>query len=165
MFALILALDDQETFLLHDAWGALALVILLLGFLGIPFSYAFSFLVNNAASGFAFLIILNILAGCIAPTAVFILRDLGTQSMSDTLISAADITQWIFYWFPIFPFTKSLMAIITTQQANNLCTSGIQRETLELICEKYTQIPQLILRSKEFVQCCKEPIVKPEWAI
>ena len=113
MYSLILALDDKETFLQHDAWGALALVILLFGIFGIPFSYAFSFLANNAASGFAFLIILNILAGCIAPTAVFILRDLGTQSDSSSLISAADITQWIFYWFPIFPYTRSLMAIIT----------------------------------------------------
>ena len=113
MFGLILGLDEKETFLSHDAWGAQALVILLLGWFGIPFSYAFSFLANNAAAGFAFLIIVNILAGCIAPTAVFMLRDFGTQFDSDVLIDAADIVQWIFYWFPIFPFTRALMAIIT----------------------------------------------------
>ena len=78
-------------------------------------SEAFSFLANNAASGFAFLIIINILAGCIAPTAVFLMRDLGTQFESDTLTDAADITQWIFYWIPIFPYTRALMAIITVR--------------------------------------------------
>ena len=115
MFSLILGLDDKETFLSHDAWGALALIIILLGWFGIPFSYAFSFLANNAAAGFAFLIIINILGGCIAPTAVFLLRDIGTQSDSDVLIQAADVVQWIFYWLPIFPFTRSLMAIITVR--------------------------------------------------
>ena len=113
MFGLILGLDSKETFLLHNGWGALALIIILFGFFGIPFSYAFSFLANNAAAGFAFLIIINILAGCIAPTAVFLLRDFGTQFDSKTLIDAADITQWIFYWVPIFPYTRALMAIIT----------------------------------------------------
>ena len=51
MYGLILGLDDKETFLLHDAWGALALIIILFGLFGIPFSYAFSFLANNAAAG------------------------------------------------------------------------------------------------------------------
>ena len=106
MFGLILGLDANETFLNYDAWGALALIIILLGWFGIPFSYAFSFLANNAAAGFAFLIIVNILAGCIAPTAVFLLRDFGTQFNSDVLIEAADGVQWIFYWFPIFPYTR-----------------------------------------------------------
>ena len=113
MYGLILGLDDKETFLLHDAWGALAFIIILFGLFGIPFSYAFSFLANNAAAGFAFLIIINILGGCIAPTAVFLLRDFGTQFESKTLIDAADVTQWIFYWIPIFPYTRALMAIIT----------------------------------------------------
>ena len=38
-----------------------------------------------------------------------------------------------------------------------MCETGIDRETLTLICEKYTQIPQLILANTQFVQCCKEP--------
>ena len=118
MFGIILGLDSKETFLLHNAWGALALIIILFGLFGIPFSYAFSFLANNAASGFAFLIIINILAGCIAPTAVFLMRDLGTQFVSDTLIDAANITQWIFYWIPIFPYTRALMAIITVSTSS-----------------------------------------------
>ena len=118
MYGLILGLDDKETFLLHDAWGALALIIIMFGLFGIPFSYAFSFLANNAAAGFAFLIIINILGGCIAPTAVFLLRDFGTQFDSNTLIDAANITQWIFYWLPIFPYTRALMAIITASSVH-----------------------------------------------
>lgn len=115
MYALILTLDDKETFLLHDGWGAFALIIILFGVFGIPFSYAFSFLFNNAASGFAFLIIVNILAGCIAPTAVFLLRDFGNQFDSSTLTDVANVLQWIFYWLPIFPYTRALMAIITVK--------------------------------------------------
>ena len=139
MFSFILGLDEKETFLSHDAWGALALVILLLGWFGIPFSYAFSFLANNAAAGFAFLIIINILAGCIAPTAVFLLRDYGTQFDSEVLIDAADAVQWIFYWFPIFPFTRALMAIITVGTFSGFkCLSLISvvffRSKRETIC-------------------------------
>ena len=185
MYTLILALDQKETFLLHDGWGALALIILLFGMFGIPFSYAFSFLFNNAASGFAFLIIVNILGGCIAPTAVFLLRDFGNQFESDTLLEIASVLQWIFYWVPIFPYTRALMAIITVtpvichpvmlnfkynsviqvQEGNNLCETGIDRETLTLICEKYTQIPQLILANTQFVQCCKEPNGEPLYSM
>ena len=113
MFGCILALDKNETFLNYGAWGALIIIIILLGSFGTPFSYVFSFLANNAASGFAFLIIINILAGCIAPTAVFMLRDFGSQFDSQTLVEASDIVRWIFNWFPISPFTRALMAITT----------------------------------------------------
>ena len=113
MFGLILGLDNNQTFLTCGAWGALLLILILLGSFGTPFSYVFSFLANNAASGFALLIIVNILAGCIAPTAVFMLRDFGTQFDSQTLTSISDIVRWIFNWFPIFPFTRALMAITT----------------------------------------------------
>jgi hypothetical protein len=116
MFGLILALDQNETFLTCGAWGALIIIIILLGSFGTPFSYVFSFLANNAASGFALLIIVNILAGCIAPTAVFMLRDFGSQFDSQTLIDASDIVRWIFNWFPIFPFTRALMAITTVSR-------------------------------------------------
>ena len=117
MFGLILGLDKNETFLTCGAWGALIIIILLLGSFGTPFSYVFSFLANNAASGFALLIIVNILAGCIAPTAVFMLRDFGSQFDSQTLIDASDIVRWIFNWFPIFPFTRALMAITTVSRS------------------------------------------------
>eukprot|EP00092_Neocalanus_flemingeri_P060351 GFUD01072319.1.p1 GENE.GFUD01072319.1~~GFUD01072319.1.p1 ORF type:complete len:1563 (-),score=388.51 GFUD01072319.1:54-4385(-) len=165
MFGLILGLDKNETFLTYGAWGALLIILVLLGSFGTPFSYVFSFLANNAASGFAFLIIINILAGCIAPTAVFMLRDFGSQFDSQTLVDVSDIVRWIFNWFPIFPFTRALMAITTVQEANNLCVAGIQRETLEYICQKYSEIPQLILANKQYVQCCMEDLVDPKYAI
>ena len=126
MYTLILILDEKETFLLHGGFGAFALIIILFGVFGIPFSYAFSFLFNNAASGFAFLIIVNILAGCIAPTAVFLLRDFGNQFNSSTLIDVADLLQWIFYWLPIFPYTRALMAIITVSQQSTKTIKNCQ---------------------------------------
>jgi len=165
MFGLILGLDNNQTFLTCGAWGALLLILILLGSFGTPFSYVFSFLANNAASGFALLIIVNILAGCIAPTAVFMLRDFGTQFDSQTLTSISDIVRWIFNWFPIFPFTRALMAITTVQESNNLCVSGLARDTLSYVCEKYSEIPQLILANKQYVQCCMEGLVAAKYAI
>ena len=41
-----------------------------------------------------------------------------------------------------------------------MCDTGIDKDTLELICQRYTQIPQLIFANKQFVQCCKEPFSK-----
>lgn len=77
MLGLILILDQHSTFLTYHAWAALLLIMVLLCVCGTPFSYVFSFLANNPASGFAFLIIVNILDGCIAPTSVFMLRTTG----------------------------------------------------------------------------------------
>ena len=144
MYALILTLDDKETFLLHDGWGAFALIIILFGVFGIPFSYAFSFLFNNAASGFAFLIIVNILAGCIAPTAVFLLRDFGNQFDSSTLTDVANVLQWIFYWLPIFPYTRALMAIITVKI--NKSSSSLNASVLRPKCS--TEQSVLCLRKE-----------------
>merc|ERR1719192_2468977 len=164
MLGLILILDQHSTFLTYHAWAALLLIMVLLGVCGTPFSYVFSFLANNPASGFAFLIIVNILAGCIAPTAVFMLRDYGAQFDSETLVNYSDIVRWIFNWFPIFPFARSLMAITTVQQANNLCELGIERETLVELCKNFKQIPQLIKFSSS-AECCLPALVPPEFAI
>lgn len=90
MLVMIMVLDENETFLTNGAWAALLFMIVLLGLFGTPFAYVFSFLANNAASGFAFLIIFNILSGCIAPTAVFMLRTFGGQFESDTLLEVSD---------------------------------------------------------------------------
>ena len=162
MLTMILVLDEKDTFLTYGSWAAFLLMILLLGLFGTPFSYVFSFLANNAASGFALLIIVNILAGCIAPTAVFMLRDFGAQFDSEDLIQASDIVRfviagniltdthqityrWIFNWFPIFPFARGLMAITTVQQANNLCATGIELDTLEFLCKKFIDSPTTLL--------------------
>ena len=56
-------------------------------------------------------------------------------------------------------------SVIQVQEGNNLCETGIDRETLTLICEKYTQIPQLILANTQFVQCCKEPNGEPLYSM
>ena len=42
------------------------------------------------------------------------------------------------------------------QESNNLCVSGLARDTLSYVCEKYSEIPQLILANKQYVQCCME---------
>jgi ATP-binding cassette subfamily A (ABC1) protein 3 len=93
LLATLLLLDTSDTFLTHGAWAAMLLIILLLGLSGTPFAYVFSFLADNAASGFALLVIVNIMAGCIAPTAVFMLRNYGSQGDSATLVEISDIVR------------------------------------------------------------------------
>ena len=51
MFLFIIFLDQNEIFLTEGASGAFILILLLLGLFGTPFSYTFSFLADNAASG------------------------------------------------------------------------------------------------------------------
>ena len=36
--------------------------------------------------------------------------------------------------------------------------AGIQRETLQFICKKYTEVPELILANKQYVQCCMDDL-------
>ena len=56
------------------AGGTLVLIIILYGMSTIPFSYIVSFLAKTPASGFTMSIIVNILAGCIAPIAAYVLK-------------------------------------------------------------------------------------------
>ena len=166
MYTLILSLDDKETFLLHHGWGAFALIIILFGVFGIPFSYAFSFLFNNAASGFAFLIIVNILAGCIAPTAVFLLRDFGNQFDSSTLIDVADILQWIFYWLPIFPYTRALMAIITVRQSTFILSTDTKKNTKALFLKIWVYCrykKEIIFVTLELIGKLLDKFAKEHW--
>jgi len=51
------------------------------------------------------------------------------------------------------------------QESNNLCVSGLARDTLSYVCEKYSEIPQLILANKQYVQCCMEGLVPAKYAI
>jgi len=160
MLVLILLLDDREIFLTNYAWGAFIVIIILLGMFGTLFSYVFSFLADSSASGFASLIVLNILAGTIAPTGVIILRQLG--STSDTLLMVSDIVRWLFNWFPIFPFTRALMAIISVQESNNLCSSGIELDTLINICQTFKEKPMTMAMNPGYIKCCIGDVVGEE---
>ena len=60
--------------LFSGAGGTLVLIIILYGMSTIPFSYIVSFLAKTPASGFTMSIIVNILAGCIAPIAAYVLK-------------------------------------------------------------------------------------------
>jgi hypothetical protein len=60
--------------LFSGAEGTLVLIVIMYGISTIPFSYIVSFLAKTPASGFTMSIIVNILAGCIAPIAAYILK-------------------------------------------------------------------------------------------
>ena len=74
LLMVIVILDDTHTYTTNGAQGTLVLVMIMFGFSAIPFSYIVSFLANSPASGFTILQIVNILAGCIAPIAAYVLK-------------------------------------------------------------------------------------------
>ena len=65
---------ELKLYLFSGAGGTLVLIIILYGMSTIPFSYIVSFLAKTPASGFTMSIIVNILAGCIAPIAAYVLK-------------------------------------------------------------------------------------------
>ncbi|XP_023336664.1 retinal-specific ATP-binding cassette transporter [Eurytemora carolleeae] len=150
MFGLILAVDTNETLTNHGAPGAFLLILVFLGFFGIPFSYAASFAFSTAAGGFSFLIIVNILAGSIASTAVYLLRLFGEVG-SENLTLASDIVRWIFTWFPIFPFSR-------------ICDKKISKEILTAACSTAKESPALLQspQIRNYLQCCMEYLVGEE---
>jgi len=163
MLILIVLLDKKEIFWTNYAWGAFMVILLLLGLFGTLFSYVFSFLAKTSASGYSALIVVNILAGIIAPTGVIILRSLGGGDK--TLVMISDIVRWLFNWIPIFPFTKALMAIISVQESNNLCTNSVELDTLVFICKGLIDKPQALIASQslqKIAQCCMPHLVGPE---
>ena len=48
--------------------------MIMYGLSSIPFSYVVSFLASTPAAGFTMIIIVNVLAGCIAPIAAYVLK-------------------------------------------------------------------------------------------
>ena len=74
LLIVVVALDDTHTYTTNGAQGTLVLIMIMFGFCAIPFSYIVSFLANSPASGFTILQIVNILAGCIAPIAAYVLK-------------------------------------------------------------------------------------------
>eukprot|EP00095_Tigriopus_kingsejongensis_P011912 maker-scaffold111_size354240-snap-gene-2.29 protein:Tk11912 transcript:maker-scaffold111_size354240-snap-gene-2.29-mRNA-1 annotation:"atp-binding cassette sub-family a member 3" len=161
MMAILLPLDKEQTFLGGEASGAMVLLVALFGLASVPMSYVFSFTCETAASGFALLIILNILSGAIGPTGVWILRFFGDYNGTSGLIIASDVIRYIFTLFPAFPLARSIMALVQIQESNNLCETGIQRDTLEAWCSLFRVKPETLLSeaNRKYAQCCQTPYV------
>ncbi|TRY70235.1 hypothetical protein TCAL_12705 [Tigriopus californicus] len=130
MMAIIFGLDREQTFLAGEAAGVTLLLIGLFGLGSVPMAYVFSYTCESAASGFALLIILNVLSGAIGPTGVWILRFFGDYNDTRGLVIASDVIRYIFTLFPAFPMSRSIMALVQIQEKNNLCDIGIKTDTL-----------------------------------
>ena len=85
---------ELKLYLFSGAGGTLVLIIILYGMSTIPFSYIVSFLAKTPASGFTMSIIVNILAGCIAPIAAYVLK--GNLTFSYIIIRVIDEVSILF---------------------------------------------------------------------
>lgn len=143
--------------------GTFLLLFILHGLSAIPLSYVVSFLAKSPAAGFARLIILNILAGCIAPIAVFILRAIGDGPGGEHgLVVASDIVRYIFSFIPSFSLARSLISLVQLQNRNNLCVTNVDEATLTQICTLVTETPAYIFLNpsvRNYVQCCDAQFV------
>ncbi len=88
-------------------------------------SYVFSFTTKTASTGFAMVIVINILAGSIATTGVWLLRLFGSYNDSSGLLIASDVVRYIFVVVPAFPFSRSIMALVQVNYHTTLqCSCG-----------------------------------------
>ena len=82
-----LSLNSIYPSYLLGAGGTLILIMIMYGLSSIPFSYVVSFLAKTPAAGFTMIIIVNVLAGCIAPIAAYILKGINVYSIKSKFIN------------------------------------------------------------------------------
>ncbi len=109
---LLVVMDEMSYFTTNQCAGTLVFILLLYALCAIPMSYAVSYVAKNPASGFALIIVLNVLAGAIAPTAVWLLRLFGDHDDTTGLIVTSEIVRYLFLLMPAFPFARSIMSVI-----------------------------------------------------
>ena len=161
VMAILLSMDIRQTFTSEGAAGTLFFILFLFALSGIPMSYFFSFTTKHPASGFALLIVLSILSGSIGTVLVWTLRIFGDLNDNKNLNIASECLRYVFTWFPPFPMTRAVMALVQIQEENTLCTTGVSPETLTAICTLFVDKPELLYseQNREYAVCCKEPYV------
>lgn len=111
-------------------------------------AYVFSHTCESAASGFALLIILNVLSGAIGPTGVWILRFFGDYNDTIGLVIASDVIRYIFTLFPAFPMSRAIMALVQVRASiSMLGLHYLKRIDYKLLCA--------LFRSKRRTICAR----------
>ena len=106
------------------------------------------------------IIISNILAGCLAPIAAYVLRSIGQQpGAASGLILGGDIVRYLFSIFPVFNLSYSFIGIAQLQTSNNVCKNNIDALTLENLCAAVVNGGDLDPSQFEYYKCCGPPYV------
>ena len=108
MIMFLYVLDTGGVITNFGAAAGVTLMTFLYGIAGTLFAYLFSFRFKTSATGFALVLVLNLVAGNVIPILVWSLR-LGN---TDGLIKASDSLRYIFSPFAIFPYARGLLDLV-----------------------------------------------------
>ncbi|XP_071529902.1 phospholipid-transporting ATPase ABCA3-like [Panulirus ornatus] len=147
VFIIIMIFDSKHYFTVGEAPGVLFLLLMLYGWGSIPMAYVFSFPFHSAASGFAVLALVNIVAGQIMSTAVWAL-DLSQQH---SLMVASNVLNWISSFIPTYPASMGFMHLVNTSSYNDQC-NVFNKTVMEDLCESLVHY----LPESPIVQCCPQ---------
>ncbi|XP_063592166.1 phospholipid-transporting ATPase ABCA3-like [Penaeus indicus] len=150
VFIFFMVMDSKDYFTVAQAPGALFLLLVLYGWGSIPMAYVFSFPFQTAASGFAVLALINIVAGQIITTAVWAL-DLSDQP---DLIIVSDVLHWITSLIPAYPASMAFMHLVDTSTYNTQCDQ-FNETVKEELCNTLTQM----LPNNSYMICCRKLFV------
>lgn len=137
--------DTKASFTVDEAPGALLLLLLMFGWGAIPMAYVFSFPFQTAASGFAVMAVVNIVAGQIIYVAVTALN----MSHSSTLELVSDILNWIGSIVPTYRASRGFQNLVDTSQNNTYC-EVLPGNLRDQVCE----VLETYMPFNDFVQCC-----------
>ncbi|XP_064105712.1 phospholipid-transporting ATPase ABCA1-like [Macrobrachium nipponense] len=145
IFVTIMIGDTKNFFTVDAAPGALLLLLLMFGWGAIPMAYVFSFPFQTAASGFAVMAVVNIVAGQIIYVAVTALD----MSHSTTLELVSDILNWIGSVVPTYRASRGFQNLVDTSFNNTYCEL-LPDHVKDQVCE----VLELVSPFDDFVQCC-----------
>nr|XP_045609701.1 phospholipid-transporting ATPase ABCA3-like isoform X2 [Procambarus clarkii] len=145
VFIVFMTFDTKHYFTTDSAPGALIVMLVMYGWASIPMAYVFSFPFQTAASGFAVLALVNIVAGMIITTAVWALN----LSAQPSLLILSDALNWAVSLIPTFPASMGFMHLVNTSAYNSQCDL-FNATVKDELCSSLVQY----LPTNAFVKCC-----------
>ncbi|KAG7161491.1 ATP-binding cassette sub-family A member 3-like 2 [Homarus americanus] len=146
IYICFMTMDPNGYFTKGEAPGALFLLLLLYGWGSIPMAYVFSFPFQTAASGFAVLALVNIVAGQLMTVVVWGLR----MAEQPTLTTVSDILYWATSVIPAYPVATGFGHIVQVGVHNSKCNQFNETVTQELCKALYA-----FAQDNDFMQCCR----------
>ncbi|KAK4327951.1 hypothetical protein Pmani_001612 [Petrolisthes manimaculis] len=142
------ALDPNGYFTASgEAVGALIMLLFLYGFGSIPMAYLFSFLFQTAASGFAVLALVNIVAGQLLVAVVWGLNLAETRGTE----IAAHVLSWISSFIPSYGAARGFGHLVETSVHNVKCDQFDVNTTVGLCLTLVSNG----LEDNDFMECCR----------
>lgn len=145
IFICFVAINPSNFFQAPQAAGVLFFLLMMYGWSSIPLSYVFSFLFKTAASGFAILTLINIIAGQMLSMVVYVLSMTGVSGAE----TAGDVLHWISSIIPTYPVSIAFRHLVQTSVKNSFCDTFDTNMTAQLCT-----LLAISDRKNDFVQCC-----------